>query len=152
MLPATFSGLTRRSQTLGIPTYIEEVYVKPPKGEMALEVIAGDIPKATLSGNVTVISEGEVVGIMRDLQLSSIGDYDTKNGEDPCAAVELEWKQDVSMLDASTLMKPAVGRTQTHKLLNGGPASTGKLPDDAESITHWKIGGQDAGRSIDLTH
>lgn len=118
MVPAAFHGLTRRSQTLGIPTYIEELYVKPPTGEMMLQTTADEIPKASLSGNTVIISNGEVVGEMKGLQLSSIGNYENDEKADPCAAVELEWKRDVNLLDAAKLMAPAVDRTQLHRKLD----------------------------------
>ncbi|EJP66434.1 polyketide synthase, putative [Beauveria bassiana ARSEF 2860] len=118
--PATFHGLTRRFNTLGLPTYIEEMYVAPPlHKDMQIEVRADKEPKATLSGDITALSGGQVAIEMKGLQMSAIEDSSDLQDPNRHAAVELEWKEDLH-LQASVehLIEPASDRTAVYALLN----------------------------------
>jgi acyl transferase domain-containing protein len=116
--PASYNGLPRRLEHLGIPTYIEEVYVRPPKGDMTIRVTADEEPKASLSGDILATADGEVVIEMKGLQMSAIGDADDGSGQDAHAAVELEWKDDLNFKDASKLIRPLKDRSHVHQELD----------------------------------
>jgi acyl transferase domain-containing protein len=119
IVPATFNGLTRRFKHLGIPTYIEEIYVRPPpSSEMTIQARADEEPKAALSGDVTAMSEGQLVIELKGLQMSAIGDIEDAAGQDPHAAVELEWKEDLNLMDTSALIHQANDRSELHKKLD----------------------------------
>jgi acyl transferase domain-containing protein len=120
IVPATFNGLTRRFQHLGIPTYMEEIYVCPPlQPEMIIEACADEQPTAALSGSIIAVSNGHVTIDIRGLQMSAIGDAADASGQDPHAAVELEWREDINLIsDAAKLIHPAKDRTDLHHLLD----------------------------------
>ena len=115
---AAYHGLPRLYQHLSIPSYIGELYVKPPKGKITMQALIHTTPEGTKSDDLIGVSEGETVITMKGLRLSRIGDSDDVSGEDPHAAVELEFKNDVNFLDASQLIRPLKDRTDVHRLLD----------------------------------
>lgn len=118
LVPATFNGLTRRFQQLGIPTYIEEMYVCPPlSNTMTIQATADDNTKAAVSGDIVAVSEGQLVIEILGLQMTAIGDSNDTD-IDPHAAVELEWKEDLNFMDAATLFHQSHERTQTNLKLD----------------------------------
>ncbi|KAF2113891.1 polyketide synthase 1 [Lophiotrema nucula] len=118
LVPAHFNGLTRRFDMLGIPTYVEELYVGPARGEIQIQATADDSPKGALSGHVIGLSEGHVVLEFKGVSTSAIADTNELEG-DRCAAVELEWKKDINCLtDISKLMKLSADRTALHQILD----------------------------------
>ncbi|OGM50547.1 hypothetical protein ABOM_000924 [Aspergillus bombycis] len=120
IVPATFNGLTRRFQHLGIPTYMEEIYVCPPlQSEMVIEAHADEQPTAALSGNIIAVANGQVTIDIKGLQMSAIGDAAYASGQNPHAAVELEWREDINLItDAHRLIRPAKDRREVHHSLD----------------------------------
>lgn len=118
LLPATYNGLTRRCRLLGIPTYMEEIHVSPPiNREMTIEVVAHEESAVGLSGDVTAISGGKVCIEIAGLQVSTISDSSATAHQDPHAAVELEWQEDLDLIvDGSHLIRPLRDRTAVEKL------------------------------------
>ncbi|KAF2686174.1 ketoacyl-synt-domain-containing protein [Lentithecium fluviatile CBS 122367] len=116
---AAYHGLPRNFPYASVPTYIDELYLKPAKGPIVMRVVADEIPtKGTISGNVIGVSDGETVIDMRGVSLSRIGGNEDSSSQDPHAGVELEWKTDLNLLDASTLIKSTANKTPTHDLLD----------------------------------
>ncbi|WQF90289.1 Putative Acyl transferase domain superfamily, quinone oxidoreductase/zeta-crystallin, thiolase [Colletotrichum destructivum] len=113
MAPALANGLTRRFDRVAIPTYIEEMYVRPPAAaDIVMQVHVTDRRKNTHIGDMVAVSDGEVVISVKGLQVSVISDADKDGGDgrhmqDPHAAVELEWKEDINLMDMTTLIHPA---------------------------------------------
>lgn len=119
LIPTSFNGLTRRFKHLAIPTYIEEIYVRPPKSnEMTIHAVADAQNQAGLSRDVFALCQGQVVIDMQGVQMSALGDSDDAAGQDPHAAVELLWKEDLRLVDASKLIQRDKDRTQLHSKLD----------------------------------
>ncbi len=130
MAPALTHGLTRRFDRVAIPTYIGEMYIRPPpesSPDMTMEVRVTEQSGNLRVGDIVVVSDGDgqVVVSVKDLQMSVIseaGAHDEGGGsgawDDPHAAVELEWKQDVNLTDVAALIRPAKDRRDVHALLD----------------------------------
>ena len=114
---AAFNGVGRLFNKLSVPTYIEEFYMSPAKDDIAIQAEAASSFSGTLSGNLVGVSAGEVVMNLVGLKMSPLGDNDQGQNEDPHAAVELEWKCDLNLLDAVQLMRPAKDVTMCHMLV-----------------------------------
>jgi 2-polyprenyl-3-methyl-5-hydroxy-6-metoxy-1,4-benzoquinol methylase len=114
---AAFNGVGRLFTKLSIPTHIEELYIKPTKESIAIHAEAESSSKGTLSGNLVGVSAGELVIDLKGLRMTPLGDNNEGQNEDPHAAVELEWKSDVNLLDAAQLMRPAKDITKSHLLV-----------------------------------
>jgi acyl transferase domain-containing protein len=121
LAPAQTNGLTRRFDMVAIPTYIDEMYVRPPSTpDMKMQVRATERRKNGQVGDIVAVSDGQVVINVKGLRMSSIGGADDKDetGKDPHAAVELEWKEDVNLMEVASLVRPAKDRRDVHRLLD----------------------------------
>ncbi|GJC88624.1 highly reducing polyketide synthase gloL [Colletotrichum liriopes] len=123
MAPALANGLTRRFDRVAIPTYIEEMYVRPPAtADIVMQVHVTDRRKNTHIGDMVAVSDGEVVISVKGLQVSVISeadnDGDGRHMQDPHAAVELEWKEDINLMDMTTLIRPAEDQYDVRRLLD----------------------------------
>ncbi|KAL3453049.1 hypothetical protein BJX65DRAFT_302946 [Aspergillus insuetus] len=112
IIPATFNGLTRRFQSLGLPTYIEEIFVCPPsQATMTIEAHIDETPGTTdISRTITATSNSELAVRISGLQLSATSIADTSDPfpYGPHAAVELEWREDINLVDdIGSLFRPA---------------------------------------------
>ena len=92
--------------------------MKPPKGKIAMQASIHTTPEGNKSDDIVGVSEGETVIVTNGVRLSRIGDSDDVLGEDPHAAVKLEFKNDVNFLDASQLIRLLKDRTDVHRLLD----------------------------------
>lgn len=121
LMLAASNGLTRKFNVLSVPTYIEEIYVTPPKGEMMIQATADWPPKAgSMSGDVIATSGGETVIHLKTLQTTALGDSSDTGGhfKDLHAATELEWKEDLNFMDASKLFNISRERGEEHEKLD----------------------------------
>ncbi|RYP15361.1 hypothetical protein DL765_005752 [Monosporascus sp. GIB2] len=119
--PAPTNGLIRKWYQVAIPTYIDEMYVRPPPvPDMMMHVHAGERRRNGFIGDMVAVSEGQVVIQVKGLQSSFIGFADAAgdSNNDPHAAVELEWKEDINLMNASPLIHPAKDRSDVHRLLD----------------------------------
>jgi acyl transferase domain-containing protein len=112
IIPATFNGLTRRFQSLGLPTYIEEIFVCPPtEAKMTIEVHIDDTPATTdISRTITASANNQLAIHISGLQLSTTSITDTSDPfpYGPHAAAELEWREDINLVDdIGSLFRPA---------------------------------------------
>lgn len=114
---AAFNGVGRLFNKLSVPTHIEELYISPAKASIAIQAEAQSSSTGTLSGNLVGVSGGELVINLKGLRMTPLGDNNEAQNEDPHAAVELEWKSDVNLLDAAQLMRPAKDITSCHLLV-----------------------------------
>jgi hypothetical protein len=116
---AAYHGLARNFPFASVPTYIDELHLKPPEDLIILHVDVDEVPtRGSISGNLIGVSNEEVVIDMRGVSLSRIGGSEDSSNEDPHAAVELEWKPDLHLLDTSTLIKASANRTPLHDRLD----------------------------------
>lgn len=117
--PAVSHGLTRRMGAVGIPSYIEEMYVCPPASpEVTMRITASESPRNAYIGDAVAVSAGELVVRVKGVQMSFIGDSGNEAEEDLHAAVELEWKQDINLMDPAPLIRQAKDRREVHSLLD----------------------------------
>ena len=114
---AAFSGVGRLFTKLSVPTYIEELFISPANDKIIVEAEASSSSSGSLAGNLLGVSDGKTVIELKGLSMSPLGDNDESLNEDPHAAVELEWKSDVNLLDANSLMRPAKDITKSHDLI-----------------------------------
>ena len=114
---AAFNGVGRLFNKLSVPTHIEELYINPPKESIVIQAEAQSTSTGTLSGNLVGVSAGELVINLKGLRMTPLGDNNEGQNEDPHAAVELEWKSDVNLLNAAQLMRPAKDITDCHLLV-----------------------------------
>jgi len=114
---AFFKGIPRLFDRMFLPTYIEELSVRPAGTEMNLQ--AETSPNGTgLSGNLFgTAADGTCVLSVKNLEFSSLGDNDNSVDPDPHAATVLQWERDINFLDAATLMRPGKDITAEHDLL-----------------------------------
>lgn len=112
--PAATFGLTRRPNPTMLPTYLGEMYIRPPPSpEMIMQVEITEQRNNGLVGEAMAVSEGEVVVRAKGLDMSLIGDLGIE-AEDIHAAAELEWKQDINYMDVAGLIQPAKDRSRVH--------------------------------------
>ena len=102
---AVATGLSRRFAQLSVPTYIEELYIKPTGKEILVEVQTELTPRGTFFGDAIGISGGETVLRLKNLKLSPLTDAADARGDDPHAAVELVWKPDIRFINNASLIK-----------------------------------------------
>lgn len=114
---SAFHGIGRLFNKLSVPTYIEELYIAPAKETILIQADAASSSLGALSGNLVGVSAGKVVMNLVGLKMSPLGDNDQGQNEDPHAAVELEWKSDLNLLDAAQLMRPAKDIINCHMLV-----------------------------------
>ncbi|KAK2616898.1 hypothetical protein QQS21_000276 [Conoideocrella luteorostrata] len=120
LAPAMYYGLTRRFRQMGIPTYMEEIYVSMPvENKITIEARGDERLKDGMSGDVTAISGDQVCIEIVGLQMSNNLDMSDNQSQDPHAAVELEWREDVNLIkDVSNLIYQAKDRSEVHELLD----------------------------------
>lgn len=117
--PAVSHGLTRRMGAAGIPSYIEEMYICPPKSpEIRMHIVASKPQRNAYIGDAVAVSDGEVAVRVKGMQMSFIGDSGNEADEDLHAAVELEWKEDINLMDPAPLIRQAKDRREVHALLD----------------------------------
>ncbi|KKY36228.1 putative polyketide synthase [Diaporthe ampelina] len=117
--PAVSHGLTRRMGAVGIPSYIEEMYICPPASpEMTMHVVASESPRNAYTGDAVLVSNGELAARVEGVQMSFIGDSGNEAEEDLHAAVELEWKECIDFMDPAPLIRQAKDRREVHALLD----------------------------------
>lgn len=114
---AAFNGVGRLFNKLSIPTHIEELYINPAKESIKIQAEAESSSTGTLSGNLVGVSAGKLAINLKGLRMTPLGDNNESQNEDPHAAVELEWKSDVNLLDATQLMRPDKDITKCHLLV-----------------------------------
>ena len=114
---AAFHGVGRLFTKLSVPTHLEEMYINPAKEKITIQAEGQSSAKGTLTGNLVGVSAGEIAIDLKGLRMTPLGDNDQGQNEDPHAAVELEWKSDINLLDAAQLMRPAKDITKSHILV-----------------------------------
>lgn len=117
--PAVSHGLTRRMGAAGIPSYIEEIFICPPKSpEIRMHIVASEPQRNAYVGDAVAVSDGQLVVRVKGMQMSFIGDSGNEAEEDLHAAVELEWKEDINLMDPAPLICQAKDRREVHALLD----------------------------------
>lgn len=80
-----------------VPTWIGEVYVKRPQGEIVVRADAKFGQKAAIDGTCFGFAGNDPAVILRDVKMSPLGDAGSSRGDDPHAGVTLSWMPDLSL-------------------------------------------------------
>ncbi|KAI1264730.1 acyl transferase domain-containing protein [Xylariaceae sp. FL1019] len=108
---ALCSGLTRNLDNMAVPTYIDELYCRPPATqELAIRTRATERRRNAYIGDMTAISDGQIAVQAKGFRLTVI-DNSTAETEGQGAkfghgAVQLEWKPDITFADVKSLFTP----------------------------------------------
>ncbi|KAI0477937.1 hypothetical protein GGR56DRAFT_432914 [Xylariaceae sp. FL0804] len=123
---ALCGGLTRNLAHMAVPTYIDELYCRPPATkEMAIRVRATERRRNAYSGDLTAVSDGQVVVQAKGFRLTVVDNNDTE-AEGPSSsgakfrhgAVQLEWKPDINFADVDKLFSPDLPPDRDFALLD----------------------------------
>lgn len=83
-----------------------------------MRIVASGSSRNMLTGDAVVVSNGELAVRMKGVQISFIGDSGNDAEEDLHAAVELEWKEAINLMDSAPLIRQAKDRREVHALLD----------------------------------
>jgi NADPH:quinone reductase-like Zn-dependent oxidoreductase/2-polyprenyl-3-methyl-5-hydroxy-6-metoxy-1,4-benzoquinol methylase len=83
-------------------------------------------------GDIVAVSDGQITVNVKGLQMSVIGDANDGEEENPHAAVELEWKEDVNLMNVASLIHQDRDRSDVHKILD--TFSTACMLETAERL------------------
>ena len=111
---STFQGLPRLFNKLAVPTYIEELSIGKPRGDIVVRAKTETSPNGSFFGDAVGVSDGSVVFRLKNLRFSALTDDGDGQGHDPHAAAELEWRPDLNFIDAAKLMRPIRDVTEAH--------------------------------------
>ncbi|CAG8961993.1 hypothetical protein HYFRA_00014100 [Hymenoscyphus fraxineus] len=112
---ALAKGQTRVFDHLCIPTYIEELYIRPSTKEMRLQAQTTS-KQNVITGNAHGIVDGETILELKGLRLSPV-EGEANPDADPHAGVELVWKPDIDFLDDKNLIKVSKSIRDVHVLI-----------------------------------
>ncbi|KAL4915475.1 hypothetical protein BDW62DRAFT_124830 [Aspergillus aurantiobrunneus] len=90
----------------GVPTYIHEIYIRPPAGTIVAQSIVTSSQGHTLFGDAAGFSDGKLALLLRNTQLSRTDDRDIR-GTDPHAGARLVWQPDIDEMEISILIRPS---------------------------------------------
>ncbi|KAL3478336.1 hypothetical protein BJX99DRAFT_256663 [Aspergillus californicus] len=102
---ASCKGLTRKLVEMAIPTYIEELYIRPPSGLINAQSVVQFNNNDLLSGNAAGFCGDDLVFGFRSVQFALQKVVDSR-GPDPHAGARLTWRPDIDEVDMSTLIRP----------------------------------------------
>lgn len=123
---ADSNGLTRRLVSPKLPTYIRKMSIRPTALQTKLHITAQchNYPRrGEISGSATAICDDGIVAEAEDLHLSTT-DFDVgahqRQGRDRTLLDDgvLVWKEDLNLLDASSLIHAVEDRTELHRHLD----------------------------------
>ena len=114
---AAFQGVGRLFTKLSVPTHVAELYINPAKETISIQAEAQYSAASALTGSLVGVSAGELVINMKGFRSSPLSDNNENQKENPHAAAELEWKNDINVLDAAQLMRPVKDTTKCHLLV-----------------------------------
>jgi SAM-dependent methyltransferase len=121
LYPAAARGLTRKFAKPALIKYVDEFYLRPPSTPTedlrVLAEITEQRPTAFL-GNVIAVSPGEggqVIVRSRGWHLSRLVDTADAGDENPHGAAQLEWKEDIDLVDAASFIKRTGNKTEVRE-------------------------------------
>ncbi|KAF7552999.1 hypothetical protein G7Z17_g3945 [Cylindrodendrum hubeiense] len=114
---AASRGLSRQFSSLAVPTFIGELYVKPISGELLAQTDAEAINRGAFYGDAIGVSANEPVLRLKNIRFFHMQEAEDDRGSDPHAAVEMEWRPDINLVDNSLLMRPSTDSSR-EKLLS----------------------------------
>jgi hypothetical protein len=103
---AACHGLERNFCRLEVPTYIHEVYIGKPTGQVQVAATVEAKGHSTAKSNVVGVSNGQVVIDISGLQVSAFGACPENEEDDPHAGAVLTWMPDIDFETATHLLSP----------------------------------------------
>ncbi|KAK1473948.1 beta-ketoacyl synthase domain-containing protein [Colletotrichum cuscutae] len=99
-------GLERNFQGLVVPTYIQEVYVARPTGQINVVASADNEAEVISKSNIVGISDGQVVIKISGLEVTQLcGVISDQEADDPHAGVVLKWMPDINFTKLTQLFR-----------------------------------------------
>lgn len=83
-----------------------------------MHIVASESSRNAYNGDAIVVSNGEMVARVKGVHMSFLGDSGNETEKDSHAAVELEWKEAISLMDPALLIRQAKDRRGVHALLD----------------------------------
>lgn len=123
---AGLNALTRRFESARLPRYIGKMTIRPvaPQAQLHIAAKCHNSPRSgEVSGTVVAVCDGKIVTEVEDLHLSATDDHagahrgDGKQQRRPDDGV-LVWKEDINLLDMSSLIHAVEDRTELHRDLD----------------------------------
>lgn len=122
---AYVNGLKKRLGPATVPTYIGDMFVRQIATEARIDIATNwetDPYSRTVSNTVSAHCDGEIVARVRDVRLSSLQMDDAgpeaEKALDLHVAAAMIWKEDLALLDDSSLMRVGEDRTNLHRVLD----------------------------------
>lgn len=109
-------GVLRHFKKVSIPTFLEELYVRPAAGDIQLEARAAPTPRGAMKGDCVGVSAGKPVIQLKQMQMTPLADGDVP--DDAHGAAELEWKPHVDFLNLKEMMHPSKDYSAENMLLD----------------------------------
>jgi acyl transferase domain-containing protein len=101
---AACQGLERNFRRLEVPTYIHEVYIGKPTGQVQVIATVDIKSHGTAASNIVGVSDGQVVIDISGLQVSALGGSPEDEEDDPHAGAVLMWMPDIEFINPSHLL------------------------------------------------
>ncbi|KAF4778870.1 beta-ketoacyl synthase domain-containing protein [Colletotrichum scovillei] len=99
-------GLERNFQGLVVPTYIQEVYVARPTGQINVVASADNEAEVIAKSNIVGVSDGQVVIEISGLEVTQLnGVISDQGADDPHAGVVLKWMPDINFTKLTQLFR-----------------------------------------------
>lgn len=124
LYPAASHGQTRRFNELALITYVDEFYMHPPPSkskELRCLIEITEQRSSACLGDVTAVlpNDGQTVVRSRGWQMSKLSAGDDVGGdENPHGLAELEWREDIDLVEASCLIKSTGDKSKWYQLLD----------------------------------
>jgi malonyl CoA-acyl carrier protein transacylase len=103
---AACQGLERNFCRLEVPTYIHEVYIGKPTGQVQVSATVETKGHSTSKSNIIGVSNGQVVIDISGLQVSTFGGSSENEEDDPHAGAVLTWMPDIDFDNAAHQPRP----------------------------------------------
>ncbi|KAL4867815.1 hypothetical protein BDV12DRAFT_110489 [Aspergillus spectabilis] len=113
---AKAEGIARRFNEIAVPTYIEEIYIRPSSGPVSIQTHIKSTQKRVFSGDAAGFCENELVFALLNTNLSSRHSQDVRV-TDPHAGARLVWQPDIEDVEIASLIRPASEISDTLALI-----------------------------------
>ncbi|KAL4904450.1 hypothetical protein BDW74DRAFT_179029 [Aspergillus multicolor] len=110
-------GIPRHFMHVHVPTYIDELYIRPPIGTIAAQTSVDMKSKGAFAGDASGFCGEVLVFSLRFIRLSLLSDDDEIRGADPHAGSRLVWKPDIDEVDLMTFLHPVKDITDQASLV-----------------------------------
>lgn len=124
LYPAVSHGQTKRFNELALITYVDEFYMHPPPSkskELRCLIEITEQRSTSCLGDVTAVlpDGGQTVVRSKGWQMSRLSASDgVDDDENPHGVAELVWREDIDLVEASSLIKSIEHKSEWYQLLD----------------------------------